>query len=96
MSDLQHLQERLRHAAGPDERFSITIGEEFVRDGMGGHRGKRPAVLIMRWRFQSLHEVGTGQGIATGGTVEAAMERFETWLAANPDRNNPERDALAS
>jgi hypothetical protein len=85
VSDLGHLQERLRCAAGPDERFSITIGEEFIRDGYGGHKGKRPAILIMRWRFNQYHETGTGQGIASADTIPLAMERFEAWLAAHPD-----------
>lgn len=82
MSDLQHLQERLRQASSPDERFGITIGEKFVRDGMGGHRGKTPDIYVMRWQFHRFHETGTGQCVAVGDTVDLAMERFEVWLAS--------------
>jgi hypothetical protein len=79
LSDLEHLQQRLREAAGPDERFAITITERFVHDGYGGHNGKKPEVYITRWTFQPIHE--DAKGIADGDTVDLVMQRFEAWLA---------------
>jgi len=80
MSDLQHLQQRLEEAAGPDERFGITIGQRFLRGSMGQNLGKAPDIIIMHWRFQNLHEVGTGRCVAYGSSIDAAMAGFECWL----------------
>lgn len=85
MSDLGHLQERLRFAAAPNERFAITLTERFVPDGYSGFKGKEPLVYITRWLADPYHESGTVREVGKGATVQEAMAEFEAWLKANPD-----------
>ncbi len=60
----------------------------FIRDSLGGLIGKQSDIYVMRWRFHPVHETGTGQCVARGSTIDQAMARFETWLTANPNRND--------